>query len=124
MERSLSDLQAPIGSTVDLLGSFTTTVVGDQVAVEFFVPADYKLLEVISQRTASVSERGYRSPPPVPFTMSDPACQPTHRETRFDRLFLYYETLQPITCDIAIPVLKAYNGSTTVMPMRVYEMYK
>jgi hypothetical protein len=27
-------------------------------------------------------------------------------------------------CDISIDLLKAYDGTTTVMPMRVQEMYR
>ncbi len=84
------------------------------MAVELFVPSDYKLLNVISSKQSQQ----------VPFTTSDPHCTPTHRETRFDRLFLYYDILEAGVCDITIPALKAYNGTTTIMPMRVREMYK
>jgi len=80
-----------------------------------FVPSDYKLLATISQK----DDASY-----FPFDVSDSHCLPTHRETRFDRLFLYYDTLLPGVCDITISALKAYSGSTTIMPMRVHEMYK
>gem|GEM_PF-3061897 len=123
MHRSISDPTAKVGSKVDIVGSFATDLAGEQVAVELFVPSDYKLLEVISSKMPAKNEYGYTSSP-TPFVVSDRHCQPTHRETRFDRLFLYYENLQAGVCDITIPALKAYSGTTTVMPMRVWEMYK
>lgn len=80
-----------------------------------FVPSDYKLLATIEKKD---TDRYF------PFDVSDPHCLPTHREARFDRLFLYYDVLEPGVCDITIPALKSYSGSTTIMPMRVHEMYK
>jgi hypothetical protein len=123
MERSISDPAAAIGASVEIVGSFSTDLAGQQVAVEMFVPSDYKLLEVISTRNTTQLEESF-VPDPLPFTVSDPHCLPTHREARFDRLFLYYEVLQPWVCDITISALKAYNGTTTIMPMRVWEMYR
>lgn len=127
MNWSISDPTAKVGQTVDIVGSFATDVAGEQVAVELFVPSDYKLLEVISSKmTSAVSDPymyGY-TPEETPFAVSDPHCQPTHREARFDRLFLYYDILEPGVCDISIPALKAYSGTTTIMPMRVREMYR
>jgi hypothetical protein len=37
---------------------------------------------------------------------------------------LYYDVLDAGVCDITISALKAYSGTTTIMPMRVWEMYK
>lgn len=108
------------------MGSFSTDIAGEQVAVELFVPSDYKLLDVISsnQPVPPMDPYGYGMIQQYPFDVSDPHCLPRHWETRFDRLFLYYDVLEPGTCDITIPALKAYNGSTTIMPMRVWEMYR
>jgi hypothetical protein len=89
--------------------------VGEKVAVDLFVPADYKLLNIISAREKNEL---------YPFTVSDSHCYPDHWETRYDRLFLYYDVLPTGTCDITIDALKAYNGNTTVMPFRVWEMYR
>ena len=122
---SISDPTANIGAKVDIVGSFSTDLAWEQVAVELFIPSNYKLLEVISSKMPVWTPDAYGyTPVQTPFTVSDRHCQPTHRETRFDRLFLYYDTLQPGVCDITIPALKAYSGTTTLMPMRVWEMYK
>jgi len=59
-----------------------------------------------------------------PFVVSDPGCYPDHWEVRFDRLFLYYENLPALTCDISIQALQSYSGNAITMPMRIYEMYK
>ncbi len=115
MQRSISNPKAAIGEKVSIVWSFTTDLAWEQVAVDMFVPSDYKLLATISQK----DDASY-----FPFDVSDSHCLPTHRETRFDRLFLYYDTLLPGVCDITISALKAYSGSTTIMPMRVHEMYK
>lgn len=122
MEWSVSDPKATVGETVDIVGSFTTDLAGEQVAVELFVPSDYKLLDVISSKMPD-DEYDYGNSA-LPFTVSHRHCEPSHRETRFDRLFLYYDILEAGVCDITIPALKAYNGTTTIMPMRVREMYR
>lgn len=124
MERSISDPSAKIGQQVDIVGSFSTDLAGEQVAVDMFVPSDYKLLEVISSKMPEQNSPDGYAPVSLPFILSDPHCFPTHRETRFDRLFLYYDKLEPGTCDITISAVKAYSWTTTVMPMRVAEMYK
>lgn len=105
------------------MASFVTDIAGEQVAVELFIPSDYKLIDVISSKKAQI-EVGNRPINQYPFTTSDHHCTPTHWETRFDRLFLYYDVLVPGVCDITIPALKAYEGSTVIMPMRVWEMYR
>lgn len=123
MQWSISDPKASIGEAVDIFWSFSAALAGEQVAVELFVPSDYKLLDVISSKNKTNDSNGY-APVSLPFTVSDQSCIPSHRETRFDRLFLYYDNLPVTTCDISISALKAYSGSTTVMPFRVYEMYR
>lgn len=50
MSWSLSNPSASIGEKVDIVGSFVTDLVGEQVAIELFIPSDYKLLEVISSK--------------------------------------------------------------------------
>lgn len=115
MDRTLSDYEAKIGSEVTLIWSFVTDVSWEQVVVDLFVPADYKLLSVVSSRDNNQT---------YPFEVSDRHCYPDHWETRFDRLMLYYDTLEAWVCDISIDLLKAYDGTTTVMPMRVQEMYR
>lgn len=119
MSWSVSNPSAWVWETVDIIGSFSTDMVGEQVAVELFIPSDYKLLDVISSKKQQPDSWSQ-----YPFTTSDRHCTPTHRETRFDRLFLYYDILEPGVCDITIPALKAYSWSTVVMPMRVREMYR
>ena len=116
MNYSISKPNATIGELVDLNASRSTTIPAEQVAVEIFIPSTLKFLDTISSKNNNNSE--------LPFTVSDPNCYPNHRETRFDRLFLYYENLPAVTCDVTTQALKAYNGTTTVMPMRIYEMYR
>lgn len=50
MNWSVSDPDATIGATVDIVGSFSTDLAGEQVAVELFIPSTHKLLEVISSK--------------------------------------------------------------------------
>jgi hypothetical protein len=50
MNWSISDPTAKIGAKVDIVGSFSTDLAGEQVAVELFIPSNYKLLEVISSK--------------------------------------------------------------------------
>ena len=59
MNWSISDPTAKVGQTVDIVGSFATDVAGEQVAVELFVPSDYKLLEVISSKMSPQSPDPY-----------------------------------------------------------------
>ena len=95
--------------------------------MEIFIPSTYKLLEtIVSKNNQNDQDNEYPNDGnnQLPFTVSDSECQPSHRETRFDRLFLYYENLPAITCDISTQALKAYDGTGTIMPMRIYEMYK
>lgn len=115
MQRDISDLWAPIGTAVTIWWSFTTDLAGEDVAVDLFVPADYKLLDVISAKDGTQN---------YPFTVSDRHCYPNHWETRFDRLFLFYDNLPAGTCDITVEALKAYEWNTTVMPFRIWEMYR
>ena len=127
MDYNISNLKAKIGDLVDINASRTTTVPGEQVAVEIFIPSTYKLLEtIVSKNNQNDQDNEYPNDGnnQLPFTVSDSECQPSHRETRFDRLFLYYENLPAITCDISTQALKAYDGTGTIMPMRIYEMYK
>ncbi len=107
---SLSNPDATPGEQVTLYSSFSTDLAGEQVAVEIFLPSTYKLLETITTKNKETPhEYGDRQPTPLPFTLSDEHCRPTHYEVRFDRLFLYYETLEPGTCDISIPAIRAYR---------------
>lgn len=124
MQRSYTDENVPIGSIKDVSASFTTTLPGEQVAVEIFVPAQNKMLEAIEAKNSQETDPYGWNAPELPFIVSDSHCMPTHRESRFDRLFLYYERLEPGSCDISFSVLQAYSGETTTMPFRIYEMYK
>ena len=123
MNYTLSNPQANIGETLDINASWTTTIAGEQVAVEIFIPSTLKFLQTISPLIKG-DQGGFAEQNASPFTTSDYHCQPSHRETKFDRLFLYYDTLPATTCDISIPALKAYKGTPVIQPMRVYEMYK
>lgn len=115
MEYNISNISGAIGDLVDINTSRTTTIPGQQVAVEIFIPSTLKFLSTIQTQDTDTA---------FPFTISDFNCQPSHREIKFDRLFLYYEQLEAITCDVSIQALKAYNGTPVIQPMRVYEMYR
>lgn len=122
MNYSIENPQAPIGGVTNLIGSWTNTIAGEQVAVSIYLPATYKLVDTIaSMNTTDTNERWYTQ---LPFDMSDYNCMPDHWEVKFDRLFLYYDNLAPTSCDISIPMIKAYNGTATVMPMSIQEMYR
>jgi len=114
MSWSTSNPSASVGEKITIVGSFETTTVWEDVAVELFVPSEMKLLDVIS----SFEENE------TPFIVSDRHCRPTHRESQFDRLFLFYDVLSSGVCDITTTAIKAYDWETTVMPMRVWEMYR
>lgn len=92
--------------------------------MEIFVPAQTKMLEAITAKGTQEQDPYGWYAPQMPFNVSDSHCIPTHWESRFDRLFLYYERLEPGSCDISFSVLQAYSGATTIMPFRIYEMYK
>lgn len=123
MNYTISKPDAAIGELVDVNASRTTSVPGEQVAVEIFIPSTLKFLDTISNKNTPINN-GFGFQPQLPFTVSDYHCMPSHWETRFDRLFLYYDNLTASTCDITTQALRAYNGTTTIMPMRIYEMYK
>lgn len=124
MQQSFIDGDVAIGETKNVAASFTTTLPGEQVAVEIFVPADTKILEAITAKNDDQQDPYGWYAPAFPFAISDSHCMPTHWESRFDRLFLYYDRLEPGSCDFSFPVLQAYSGTATTMPFRIYEMYK
>lgn len=124
MQQSFVDGDVAIGETKNVAASFTTTIPGEQVAVEIFVPAVTKILEAITAKNDDQQDPYGWYAPAFPFDISDSHCMPTHWESRFDRLFLYYDRLEPGSCDFSFPVLQAYSGTTTTMPFRIYEMYK
>jgi uncharacterized protein YfaS (alpha-2-macroglobulin family) len=127
MNYSIVDPTLPIGETTQLAASWTTTLAAQNVVVHIYIPATYKFTNTIqSKNPAQPNRNGYEdyAGQALPFDLSDGQCTPTHREVRFDQLYLYYDTLPAITCDITVPLLKAYNGKTVIMPMTVSEMYK
>jgi uncharacterized protein YfaS (alpha-2-macroglobulin family) len=123
MNYSIANPNAKIGEVTTMIWSWTTTLAGEQVAVSIYLPATFKLVDTIASMNQTTTTNP-RNISVLPFDMSDGNCRPTHWETKYDRLFLYYDTLPPTTCDVSIPVIKAYNGSTTIMPMSVTEMYR
>lgn len=123
MNYSIANPKAAIGEVTTMIGSWTTTMAGEQVVVSIYLPSTHKLLDTILSKNSPAAMMPWEMNS-VPFDMSDDRCMPTHRETKYDKLFLYYSTLPAITCDVSIPVIKAYNGKTTIMPMTVSEMFK
>lgn len=127
MKYSIAKPDSEVWESTEMLASFSTDLAGEQVGVNIYLPATFKILDNTTTKNSTIFGESMRMPyfwPTMPFQVSDHACIPNHWETRFDRLFLYYNTLPPITCDISIALLKAYNGTTTIMPMTVSELYK
>lgn len=124
----LPDESVKISDTVVLTWAFSVEEDAEQVAVEFFIPSTIKLLETIRSKNVSDEENdwyGYRNRD-LPFHVAggNRYCYPSHREVRFDRLFLYYEKLPAgISCELSFKWLKAYEGTAQVMPTRLREMY-
>jgi len=86
-------------------------------AIELYIPATYKLWDVINAKQTSSYD--------VPFTVEGSRwCRPDHYEVRFDRLFLYYNTLESNqSCRITIPILRAYHGESIMVPAKLWQMY-
>ncbi|MBS8121711.1 MG2 domain-containing protein [Candidatus Vampirococcus lugosii] len=103
-----------VGDRTILTGSFATTKDASQVAVEFFIPANIKLLGNISKFDDS-----------EPFQIKGGRrCSPSHYESRFDRLFLYYDSIKSGTeCEIIFEGINSFNGNFNIMPTRFFEMY-
>ncbi len=130
MKYTIVNSTAKIGDTTDLVASFTTDLAGEKIGINIYIPATFKLVDTIqAQGRSSIFgqsrwEYDYGFGTQLPFKLSDYGCTPNHWEINYDKLFLYYDSLPPITCDVSIPLLKAYNGNTTIMPMSVSEIYK
>jgi Bacterial Alpha-2-macroglobulin MG10 domain len=126
MNYSIGDPTVAIGDTTKLAASWTTTLAAQNAVISIYIPSTYKFLNTIKTKNPTQQPNGMMDymGPTLPFDLSDSHCTPTHRETRYDQLYLYYDTLPAVTCDITIPLLKAYNGNAVIMPMTVSEMYK
>lgn len=88
--------------------SIWTQVAAEDAIVNIHIPATLTLFE---------KEKFKRE-----LLMSDGHCRPDHYELRYDRVVLYYESLEPWTCDIYFPALQTFSGSVMTMPIGLYEM--
>lgn len=128
MKYSIANPDAAIWETTKLIASFSTDLAWEQVGVNMYIPATFKLLDTIKPKSNIFSTSlshlrdAYRDA--QPFEVSDYQCTPDHWEVRFDRLFFYYDSLPPITCDISVKMIKSYDWDTTIMPMTISEIYK
>jgi uncharacterized protein YfaS (alpha-2-macroglobulin family) len=112
MNYSLAEPVQNVWEITSLLWTFTTTTAWEQVVVSMYLPATHVFIDTLVATNA------------IPFEVSDERCIPNHRETRFDKVLFYYDRLPPISCSISIEILKAYQWSTTIMPMTVAELYR
>lgn len=115
LQRALPKLD--VGQMSSAIAQFKITQPAPHVAIELYVPSTYKLSDIINAKQTDTYE--------LPFTVEGGRwCRPDHYEVRFDRLFLYYSTLEANqSCRITIPILKAYSGSTITVPSKLYQMY-
>ncbi len=112
MNYSITELNQNIWETTSLVWEFTTTLAWQQAVASMYLPATYVFVDTLVASNE------------IPFEVSDERCIPNHRETRFDKVLFYYDRLPPISCSMSIQILKAYQWSTSIMPMTVAEMYK
>lgn len=105
------------GQMTDAIAQFKITQPAPHTAIELYIPASYKLWDVINAKQTNSYD--------LPFVVDGwYSCRPDHYEVRFDRLFLYYNTLEANqSCRITIPILKAYSGDVVIMPSKFYQMY-
>jgi hypothetical protein len=51
-------------------------------------------------------------------------CYPSHYEVRFDKLFLYYDSLSAgAGCRISFDTIKTHYGKVNVLPTQAFQMY-
>ncbi len=106
-----------VGQTINAVAQFKITQPAPHTVVELYVPATLKLSDIVNKKESSSRN--------APFTVEwNYNCQPSHYEVRFDRLFLYYDTLEANqSCRITIPAIVAYSGSTVSMSSKIWQMY-
>ena len=112
---------------------FVITKDANQLAVEYFIPSNIKLLYSIKTKNKAKdsSSDGYYwyYDQDLPFTYNTNGsysrnCRPSHWEVRFDRLFLYYNRLSTGTsCQFDIEWIKAFDGVSNLQPSKIWEMY-
>ena len=109
-----------IGATVSWEWTFTTLEKADKLAVEFYIPSNYKFLKTIWKQNNTRWNKPFE-------VFGDGRCRwnITHYEVRFDRLFIYYNQLPSnTTCGFRIKTIKAFEWKTKIMPVHIFEMYK
>ena len=124
-----------IWDTVTWNWTFKTLKKADKLAVEFYIPSNYKFLTTISKqnndrynRPFEIHSWEYRYSGETNNDEEDEwecGWDLSHYEVRFDRLFLYFNELPANTnCKIRIKTIKAFNWKTNIMPVHIFEMYK
>jgi len=103
----------------------------DKLAVEFYIPSNYKFLKTIGKQSYTRWDKPFelygRKYEYSWQTRYDWECRwkLTHYEVRFDRLFLYFNELPANTsCTVQIKTIKAFEWKTSIMPVHIFEMYK
>ncbi len=120
-----------IGDTVNWYWAFTTLKKADKLAVEFYIPSNYKFLSSIGKQNKTEENRPFKlywkKYEYSGHTRYEWECQwrLSHYEVRFDRLFLYFDRLPANTsCNVDIKTIKAFEWKTNIMPVHIFEMYK
>lgn len=109
-----------VGETTTLEGKFTLTQDAKHLAIDYQIPANYSIINTDFEKTISTqtenSSNGYG------YVWDN--CTPKHFEVRYDKLFLYYESLNAgASCTITFNVVKTHEGKTRMPFIRLFEMY-
>lgn len=127
-----------IWDMIKFIGDFNITKSANQLAVVYYIPSNIVLMNVIGKNNA-INDECY------PWEWCDYddrgsvisyeniwnlwptwySCMPDNYEIRFDRLFLYYNSLPKWAhCRVSFLWYKTHNWDTQIMPSKLFEMYK
>jgi hypothetical protein len=97
-------------SNANIITSFATTLAGENTIVEVHIPSTmtHVAKDLLTQE----------------ILFSDSHCRPNHMEQRYDKLVMYYDVLEPGTCDFSFPAMATFAGEVNVMPLQIYEASK
>lgn len=118
------DNNKKIGSIIYFTWGFTLTENSNQLAVEYFIPSDTKLLYNIQSKNTNKDNRDYYGSD-LPFDFGENyRCRPSYWQVKFDRLFLYYDNLaKDTTCKFTIKGIKSFDWVSNLQPSKIWEMY-
>jgi hypothetical protein len=94
----------------NIVTSFATNLAGENTVVAVHLPSTmtHVAKDLLTQE----------------ILFSDSHCRPDHMEQRYDKLIMYYDVLEPGTCDFSFPAMATFAGEVNVMPLQIYEANK